>query len=166
MHITTSVDFCSDPKHVEKLWSSSYSCLMKGLELFKKTGNTINQALLYANLGQLMSVCARTHSQKTASEKVSTEREFTSQERLYYNKACEFFVSGKQVCTNPFLLYVRLDDVCCQVLKKRMIHPGVWSNLVVKLSGVYLITCQMIQERPPLSSISQPEVDQQLSCDY
>lgn len=97
MHIASSLNFASDPKQVEKFWSSSHSCLTKGLELFQKTRSTTNQALLHANLGHLMSLCARTHSQKAESEKSCGEQEFNSQERLYYKKAAEYFISGKQV---------------------------------------------------------------------
>ena len=97
MHIASSLDFSSNPKRVETFWSSSHSCFMKGLELFQKTRNITNQALLYANLGHLMSLCARTYSQKAASEKLCHEQEFNSQERLYYKKAAEYFIDGKQV---------------------------------------------------------------------
>ena len=85
----------SEPKQVEKLWTSSYSCLMEGLERFQSSANVPNQALLYANLGNLMRSCAQAYGAALGEEE---ERgEFTPQEKLYYGKAAEFYIQGKQV---------------------------------------------------------------------
>ena len=85
----------SEPKQVEKLWTSSYSCLMEGLERFQSSANVPNQALLYANLGNLMQSCAQAYGAALGEEE---ERgEFTPQEKLYYGKAAELYIQGKQV---------------------------------------------------------------------
>ena len=76
---------------MEKLWSSSYSSLTEGLAQFQGTGHAPNQALLYANLGSLMQSCAQ------AYEGVGQGAEFSPQEKLYYDKAAEFYIKGKQV---------------------------------------------------------------------
>ena len=64
---------------------------MDGLAQFQGTGHAPNQALLYANLGSLMRSCAQAHD--GAGQGV----EFSPQEKLYYDKAAEFYIKGKQV---------------------------------------------------------------------
>ena len=64
-------------------------------ERFQSSANVPNQALLYANLGNLMRSCAQAYGAALGEEE---ERgEFTPQEKLYYGKAAEFYIQGKQV---------------------------------------------------------------------
>ena len=78
---------------MEKLWTSSYSCLTRGLELFQASGSIPNQALLQANLGSLMRACASAHSRREEEKGA----EFSPQERLYYDKAVEYYINAQQV---------------------------------------------------------------------
>ena len=92
------MDFSKEPKHVEKLWKSSYSCISDGLECFKKTGSLVNQALLSANLGKLMCSCAQAHGLKQSSDdNEQSLKEFNQQEKLYYSKSVEYYLTAKQV---------------------------------------------------------------------
>ena len=68
---------------------------MEGLERFQSSANVPNQALLYANLGSLMRSCAQAHGVTLGEEE--KRGEFTPQEKLYYGKAAEFYIQGKQV---------------------------------------------------------------------
>ena len=110
------MDFTKEPKHVEKLWKSSYSCISDGLECFKKTGSLVNQALLSANLGKLMCSCAQAHGLKQSSISIGecgseqSLKEFNQQEKLYYSKSVEYYLAAKQVKAGLDLLCT-----CCSV---------------------------------------------------
>ena len=54
----------------------------------------MNQALVYNNLGALMACCARVHGSPDASGQRS---EFSQQEKVFYMKAADFYINGKQV---------------------------------------------------------------------
>ena len=68
---------------------------MDGLERFQSSANIPNQALLYGNLGSLMRSCAEAHGVALGEE--GRRGEFSPQEKLYYGKAAEFYIQGKQV---------------------------------------------------------------------
>ena len=98
---------------------------MEGLDNFQLVDNRPNQALIYANLGRLMFSCAKAHYHDNASSPIGAEgtdrptgevftkeretprQEFSLKERLYYNKAAEYYIMGKQVCCSY---------VCCIVI--------------------------------------------------
>lgn len=133
-----------DSKQIEKLWTSSYCCLKNGIASFEATSNVSNQALLNANLGSLMRSCAEAYGllkypMKKGSEE-KTKGEFSSQEKLYYNRAIEYYMRGKEV------------------LKRPSTHPGIWLNIECDLAGMYYEMGQQMQERPPFSSLSLQEV--------
>lgn len=67
---------------------------MEGLQRFQSATNAPNQALLYSNLGSLMRSCAQAHGRALEEGR---RAEFTLQEKLYYGKAAEFYIQGKQV---------------------------------------------------------------------
>ncbi len=103
LQVTMNMDFNKDTKEVEKLWKSSYSCISDGLDVFKKTGNTVNQALLLANLGRLMLKCAHAYGmqcpQKGEEVCLQHERiwEYSQREKLYYSKSVDYYLDAKQV---------------------------------------------------------------------
>lgn len=124
MQVASTLDFRREPKNVEKLWKSSYSCIMDGLARFQSTGNVINQSLLYANLGKLMYGCAQSHgigltpieacNEDSNTEASASERktswstddpalkekrlsEYSHKEKLYYSKSVEYYLNAKQV---------------------------------------------------------------------
>ena len=68
---------------------------MEGLQRFQSAASAPNQALLYSNLGSLMRSCAQAHG--SALDEGERRAEFTLQEKLYYGKAAEFYIQGKQV---------------------------------------------------------------------
>ena len=68
---------------------------MDGLERFQSSANIPNQALLYGNLASLMRSCAEAHGVALGEE--GRRGEFSPQEKLYYGKAAEFYIQGKQV---------------------------------------------------------------------
>ena len=78
----------TDSHQVEKLWQSSHHCLTTGLGHFEAVGNRPNLALLYANLGSLMRSCAEIYrsSLSQQTEELADAREFSSQEKLYFNR--------------------------------------------------------------------------------
>lgn len=86
--------FSADSRQVEKLWVSSHDCFQKSLHTFQEADNAVNQALVYVNLGALMVSCARVHGLPGASGQRS---EFSQQEKVFYTKAADFYISGKQV---------------------------------------------------------------------
>ena len=86
--------FSADSRQVEKLWVSSHDCFQKSLQKFQEAGNAVNQALVYANLGGLMGSCARVHGLPDGDGQRS---EFSQQEKVFYTKAADFYISGKQV---------------------------------------------------------------------
>lgn len=123
---------------MEKLWKNSYSCLMEGLGRFQQTASIPNQALLYANLGSLMRSCAQAH--RAGGEEEGQGLEFSPQEKLYYSKAAEFYIQGKQA------------------LRWRSTHSPIWDNLVADLSLVYFTMGKVMQENAPLSRLTPQEV--------
>lgn len=103
LQVSINMDFKKDSKEVEKIWQLSYSSISDGLEVFKKTGNVVNQALLLANLGRLMVNCAHAYGTQCPQEGNDTssqqERtwEYSQREKLYYSKSVEYYIDAKQV---------------------------------------------------------------------
>lgn len=123
MQVAARLDFRSESKQVERLWKSSYSCLIDGIAQFQSTSNVINQSLLYANLGKLMYSCAYSHGVGLTPVEASIDNgsaqvdengkrwksgigelgeeenrpKYCHQEKLYYTKSVEYYVSAKQV---------------------------------------------------------------------
>ncbi|XP_064398413.1 erythroid differentiation-related factor 1-like isoform X3 [Halichondria panicea] len=150
LQLASNLDFNKDPKNVEKLWKSSYSCISDGLAQFKMTSNVVNQALLSANLGRLMRSCAHAYGLQRPKEievcaKQEKMWEYSQQEKLYYSKSVEYYLDAKLV------------------LRRQSAHPGIWTNVVLDLSRVYLTIGTIMLRHSPLSYLTQQEISQEVS---
>eukprot|EP00731_Ephydatia_muelleri_P020552 Em0013g279a len=139
--LASLMDHRTDSRQVEKLWVSSHDCFQKSLQKFQEAGNAVNQALVYANLGGLMGSCARVHGLPDGNGQRS---EFSQQEKVFYTKAADFYISGKQV------------------LRGRSTCPGVWDQLVMDLSSVYFTMGTVLQNNAPLSSLTPQDVEREV----
>lgn len=139
--LTSLMDYHKDSKQVEKLWLTSHDCFQKSLQKFQEAGNAVNQALVYANLGALMVSCAKVHGQPEPS---GQRLEFSQKEKVFYTKAADFYISGKQA------------------LKGRSTCPGVWDQLLMDLSGVYFTMGTVLQNNAPLSSLTLQDVEREV----
>ena len=133
-----------DSKQMSKYWSSSYDSLLSGIACFKETNNSSNQSLLNANLGSLMKSCAVAHGSLMYSDEDGVEPskgEFTSQEKLYYERSIEYYTKAKEILHRPST------------------HQGIWLTIECDLAGVYYEMGKQMQERPPLSTLTLQEVN-------
>ena len=83
------------------------------------------------------------NSHEEIDSEVKEERhqhEFSSQEKLYYNRAIGYYIKGKEV------------------LRRASTDRSIWYNLECDLASVYYTMGQQLQERPPLSTLTVSEV--------
>ena len=139
----------SETEAVKLLWSQSCQCLTDGLLLFNEIGNVENQALLNANLGSLM----RSQAMSYATRILSAPSEDSDQAGLECDKA--EFGSEERDC------YEKAVDYYCKGLKalhKPLAHPDIWHNIECDLASVYYTMGEVMQQRPPLSSMTLHDV--------
>ena len=83
------------------------------------------------------------NSHEEIDSEVKEERhqyEFSSQEKLYYNRAIGYYIKGKEV------------------LRRASTDRSIWYNLECDLARVYYTRGQQLQETPPLSTLTVSEV--------
>jgi hypothetical protein len=137
--ISSTLDYNTDSKEMEELWSKSHDCLDKGISLFKDTNNLPNQSLLHANLGSLMKLCAL-----SLGTVLEGKNEFSSQEKLYYYDSIDYYIKAKEI------------------LRKPQTHKEIWLNIECDLASVYHEIGQQLQERPPISTLSLEEIEREI----
>ena len=80
---------------MEKLWTCSYSCLNRALDLYSAEDGTtaLNRAITYANMGCLTRACASIHTRLAEAEGA----EFNADEKTYYEKSLQYYITAQQV---------------------------------------------------------------------
>ena len=130
--------FASEADRVVQLWIDSEKCITKGLEIFEFISDTSNQALLCANLGGLMRLCAEAYH--LLHEEDIIQREVSIAEEQYYSQAIQYYTKGQEI------------------LKRAKSDRNIWYSLESDLAAVHYTLAQQLQERPPLSKRSVSEV--------
>ncbi|XP_033119486.1 erythroid differentiation-related factor 1-like isoform X2 [Anneissia japonica] len=125
----------------QNLWSESYKCFEKALKAFKAVEDVANIALLYNNMGRLMRTCAQAIMGKWDEGR---SREFSDDERHYFNKAVDYYQKGKSI------------------LKNRTVHPGIWDAITWELSTTYFTMATALQDNAPLSKLTREEVEKEV----
>lgn len=124
------------------LWDKSFRNLETGITTFNSVGDVANVALLNSNLGRLMRLCAHAWAPYDGENK---RKEFSSQERHYYNKAINYYNKAAAALGNS-------ED-----------FAEVRDSVNWELSTTLFSMASMLQDYAPLSSYAQEEVEKEVS---
>eukprot|EP00794_Sanderia_malayensis_P005439 gene5439-6118_t len=133
-------NYAEPSKDEQQFWRKSFDYFEKGIKAFDVIDDRPNIALIYSNVARLMRVCAKSFGNSTRSSDKDQRGSFTSEEKLYFNKAFEFY---QKAFTS---------------LRSRQAMQEVWDRISFELSGAYFSMACLLQDYPPLQSTSQEEV--------
>eukprot|EP00112_Aurelia_sp_Birch-Aquarium-sp1_P001931 Seg1212.5 transcript_id=Seg1212.5/GoldUCD/mRNA.D3Y31 product="Erythroid differentiation-related factor 1" protein_id=Seg1212.5/GoldUCD/D3Y31 len=130
-----------NPSHEEQtLWKKSFQYFENGIQAFQVINDRQNIALLYSNSARLMRLCAQVYGNGMKQTKTESRGEFNQLERLYFNKAFEFYQKA------------------LSSLSSRNKTPEIWDRITFDLSGAYFSMGSQLQDNAPLSTVSYEEV--------
>ncbi|XP_065071675.1 erythroid differentiation-related factor 1-like isoform X2 [Rhopilema esculentum] len=134
-----------DPTAEEQsLWKKSYQYFETGIEAFLVVSDKSNVALLHSNRARLMRLCATAYGNSTRQNEEEERGEFTHQERLYFNKAFEFYQKA----------------LSCLGSKDK--SQDIWNQISFDLSGAYFAMACLLQDYAPLNTVSFEEVSKEV----
>lgn len=125
-----------------ELWKRSHSFLERGIKAFQDVNDIANIALLYSNTGRLMRLWA--HAQVPTNND-GTRKEFSTQERKYYNKAISYYNSASQVLGNHSKF------------------PEIWDTINWELSTTLFTMACLLQDYAPHSTYGQEEIEKEVN---
>lgn len=138
---------------VKSCWKQSLAAFHEGIEIFKSANDKANEALLNSNCGRLMRTAAAAYA--------NLNEEFNQQER--YN------MDQVGVTVTIFLAYVHRISLKAIEFYSRALEcvnrssdPLVWESVAWETSSLFFNFAILLQERPPLSSVSVEEVSVKL----
>ncbi|XP_023226950.1 erythroid differentiation-related factor 1-like [Centruroides sculpturatus] len=127
---------------ISELWKKSHSFLERGIKAFQDVNDIANIALLYSNTGRLMRLWA--HAQVPTNND-GTRKEFSSQERKYYNKAISYY------------------NAASQVLDNHSKFPEIWDTVNWELSTTLFTMASLLQDYAPHSAFGQEEIEKEVN---
>ncbi|KAK3723836.1 hypothetical protein QZH41_019520, partial [Actinostola sp. cb2023] len=125
-------------------WKKSFAYFESGIKAFESIDDRANVALLYSNSGRLMRLCAQAVGGRVGTDKPSLV-EFSSEEKTFFKQSIEFYQRALQSLTER--------KVCAEV----------WDAVTWELSGAYFTMATLLQDYPPLSMLSQQEVEKEVT---
>lgn len=138
------IDSGAEPSFQEReLWNKSFSNFERGIRTFEVIDDSANKALLLSNLGRLMRLCAQAVG-GVESKLTGRRKEFSQEERGYFNKAFEFY------------------NRALRCLADRKNNPEVWDTVTWELSGSYFTMATLLQDYAPLSTHAQEQVEKEV----
>ncbi|XP_057306035.1 erythroid differentiation-related factor 1-like [Hydractinia symbiolongicarpus] len=127
-----------------ELWKISFDYFENSIRAFEVANDKVNLALVYANRGRLMCLCAQVYGYSTRSKFEESRGQFTQQEKTYFGKAFEYYHKAL-------------------LLLNRQEKSSIWINVSIELSGAYFMMATVLQDYAPLNSMAEEKVIKEVS---